>query len=166
MEFDSNPRIVSVCEKIFMGMSLRMSLTNNRTGELWRTFMPRRKEIPRVLSADLFSLQSYPHGYWEEFNPDCEFEKWALMEVPGFDETPDGMELFVLPRGEYAVFAYKGAAGDSRVFEYIFKEWLPASGYRLDNRPHFEVLGERYNNTSPDSEEEIWIPVILGDHNL
>jgi AraC family transcriptional regulator len=29
----------------------------------------------------------------------------------------------------------------------------------LDNRPHFEILGEKYKQGSPDSEEEIWIPV-------
>jgi len=29
----------------------------------------------------------------------------------------------------------------------------------LDNRPHFEVLGEKYKNGDPESEEEIWIPV-------
>jgi AraC family transcriptional regulator len=35
------------------------------------------------------------------------------------------------------------------------------SAYDLDNRPHFEILGEKYKNESPDSEEELWIPVKL-----
>jgi len=29
----------------------------------------------------------------------------------------------------------------------------------LDDRPHFEVLGDKYKNADPDSEEEIWIPI-------
>lgn len=41
------------------------------------------------------------------------------------------------------------------------KTWLPASDYNLDNRPHFEVLGEKYKNNDPTSEEEIWIPIKL-----
>jgi AraC family transcriptional regulator len=41
----------------------------------------------------------------------------------------------------------------------MFREWLPASGYELDDRPHFEILGERYKNNDPDSEEELWFPV-------
>lgn len=45
------------------------------------------------------------------------------------------------------------------IFQYIFGTWLPASGYYLDNRPHFEILGHKYKNNDPDSEEEIWIPV-------
>jgi AraC family transcriptional regulator len=33
----------------------------------------------------------------------------------------------------------------------------------LDNRPHFEILGEKYKQGSTDAEEEIWIPVSLKD---
>ena len=58
-------------------------------------------------------------------------------------------------------FFYKGLNTDHKIFEYIFKEWLPKSNYILDNRPHFEVLGENYKNDNADSEEEIWIPVKL-----
>ena len=46
-------------------------------------------------------------------------------------------------------------------FRYILGEWMRDSDYDLDNRPHFEILGEKYKNGSPDSEEEIWIPVKL-----
>jgi AraC family transcriptional regulator len=70
------------------------------------------------------------------------------------------MQSFLLPGGLYAVFHYKGLPSEgAKTFQYIFGTWLPGSEYALDNRPHFEVLGERYNNNSPDSEEEIWIPV-------
>ena len=31
--------------------------------------------------------------------------------------------------------------------------------YTLDDRPHFEILGEKYKNQDPDSEEELWIPI-------
>ena len=80
--------------------------------------------------------------------------------MPSFELVPEGMEALELPGGRYAVFYYKGnpANGDA-VFKYIFMEWLPASGYVLDDRPHFEVLGPKYQNGSDDSEEEIWIPI-------
>jgi AraC family transcriptional regulator len=61
--------------------------------------------------------------------------------------------------GLYAVFNYKGLNTDNRIFIHIFTEWLPSSGYVLDERPHFEILGEKYKNNDPESEEEIWIPV-------
>jgi putative chromate ion transporter len=61
-----------------------------------------------------------------------------------------------------AVFAFKGDLSlAQKTFEYIFKTWLPNSKYNLDNRPHFEILGEKYKNNDPASEEEIWIPIKL-----
>jgi len=47
------PRIETLKDKKMIGVSLRMSLTNNKTGEIWRNFMPRRKEIINNLSNDL-----------------------------------------------------------------------------------------------------------------
>jgi AraC family transcriptional regulator len=70
------------------------------------------------------------------------------------------MESFELPGGLYAVFLYRGDARSASVFfQYIFGTWLPNSGYEPDDRPHFEVLGEKYKNNDPDSEEQIWIPI-------
>jgi len=39
------PRIVNLREKKLVGKQLITSLVNNKTGELWKSFMPRRKEI-------------------------------------------------------------------------------------------------------------------------
>ena len=83
-----------------------------------------------------------------------------MIQVADFNTIPQGMETFELPGGLYAVFHYKGnTANAAEVFRYILQEWLPQSGYELDNRPHFEVLGEKYSNCSDESEEEIWIPI-------
>jgi len=64
-----------------------------------------------------------------------------------------------LPGGLYAVFDYKGSSNDPGIFQYIFGTWLPGSEYDIDDRPHFEVLGENYKTNDPNSEEEIWIPI-------
>lgn len=104
-------------------------------------------------------MQLYPPAF--DFSPHTQFEKWAAVEVSDFNTVPDQMETFVWAGGMYAVFAYKGSSTDTRIFQYIFTTWLPQSGYKLDNRPHVEMLGANYKNASPDSEEEIWIPVRL-----
>ncbi|MEN9524835.1 MAG: hypothetical protein RLZZ256_219, partial [Bacteroidota bacterium] len=31
--------------------------------------------------------------------------------------------------------------------------------YLLDERPHVEVMGSKYKNNDPASEEDIWIPI-------
>ena len=155
------PTIQHIPPKKLIGMHLTMSLVNNKTGELWRSFMIKRKEIKNAIGTDLYSLQVYNEGYFINFNPAVEFEKWALAEVSDFEDVPPGgMGTFELAGGLYAVFQYKGNPADgAEAFKYIFQEWLPQSDYELDNRPHFEVLGENYKNGSNDSEEEIWTPV-------
>lgn len=151
------PQFVSIEPKKLLGNCLEMSLAENRTGELWRSFMPRLKEIETRVGNNLYSLQVFDDDYFKQFDPRHEFEKWALAEVKNFSVIPDEMEPFELPGGLYAVFQHKGMGTD--IFQFIFSEWLPKSGYILDNRPHFEILGEKYRQGSPDSEEEIWIPV-------
>lgn len=157
------PTITTLPEKKLMGMHCSMSYANNQTRVLWQQFMPQRKSIRGVVGADLFSLQVFdtpPDS--PDFTLHSVFEKWAAVEVTSFDDLPEGMEPFTLVSGLYAVFHHKGAADTGpKSFQYIFGVWLPASPYQLDNRPHFEKLGERYKNDDPDSEEEIWIPVKL-----
>ena len=153
------PHLSTLNEKKLIGKRLTMNLADNKTGELWRCFMPRRKEITNNLTNDLISMTVYQPGHFADFKPTREFEKWAAVEVADFDNVPDEMETFILAAGLYAVFDYKGSSTDSSIFQYIFGTWLPNSEYLLDDRPHFEVLGPKYKNADPESEEEIWIPV-------
>lgn len=152
------PRVENLNEKKLIGRRMKMSPADNKTFQLWSEFMPRRKEITNKLNAELISMQIYT----DALKPDDftqEFEKWAAVEVSDFENIPEDMETFVLPGGLYAVFDYRGSSSDARIFQYIFGVWLPESEYLPDDRPHFEVLGEKYKNDDPDSEEEIWIPV-------
>jgi len=154
------PRIETLSAKKLVGKRLIMSFSNNKTFELWRSFMPYRKEIHNCISPDLYSLQIYPPSFFENFNPNTEFEKWAAIEVSDFIDVPGNFLTFNLPEGLYAVFLYKGLPdAAAETFQYIIGTWLPKSVYSLDDRPHFERLGEKYKSDDPNSEEEIWIPV-------
>lgn len=154
------PQIKTITSIKLIGQSLTMTFANNKTYELWRGFMTRRKEIINTVSADLFSIQVYDSAFdFKNFNPNTFFTKWAALEVANFDSVPDGMETYTLPGGLYAVFNYKGLSSDTLIFEYIYGTWIPNSEFELDNRPHFEILGEKYKNNDPNSEEEIWIPI-------
>lgn len=155
-------RIETLAEKKLVGKRITTTFSNNKTVELWRSFMPGRTEIKNNIGTELYSMQLYTPTFFDHFNPDEAFEKWATMEVTDFESIPAGMHSFILQGGLYAVFRYKGAASDgSNTFQYILGSWLPKSGYQLDNKPHFEVLGAKYKNEDPESEEEIWIPVKL-----
>lgn len=153
-------RIETLPETLLVGCCLKMSFSNNRTADLWKSFMPRRKEITHVISSDLFSVQRYPAHFFDGFDPELGFEKWAAVPVRHASILPDGMERMCIPEGLYVVFDYKGSSANApAVYRWILSEWIPASAYELDNRPHFEILGEKYRNNHPESEEEIWIPI-------
>lgn len=153
-------RIEIIGGRMLTGMYRQMSFAEDQTAILWRSFMPRRKEIVNAVGADLYSLQIYPEGFFDSFSPLETFTKWSAVEVEDELQVPEGMSTLHLPPGLYAVFTYQGPAGEgAKAFQYIFTEWLPGSGYEVDDRPHFELLGARYNNNSPNSEEEFYIPV-------
>ncbi len=154
------PRIETINEKKLFGKRITLSYADYRIGELWGSFMPRRKEITNTLTNDLISLVVYAPNHFIDFKPTNEFERWATVEVEDFNKLPDEMETYNLSNGLYAVFNYKGmSSGASAFFQYIYTEWVPNSNYILDDRAHFEVLGEKYKNNDPSSEEEIWIPI-------
>jgi AraC family transcriptional regulator len=154
------PRFEILAEKKLIGRRIKMSFSNNKTADLWRSFMPGRKEICNTVGSELFSLEVYDPLFFDKFNPEKEFDKWAAIEVKDFYTVPEEMETITLPCGLYAVFIHKGpASAGPKTYEYIFRTWLPGSDFLLDNRPHFAVMGEKYKKEDPDSEEEVWIPI-------
>ena len=155
-----NPQIEILPEKKLIGTRINMSMVDNKTSELCRDFMPRRNEIKNNIGTELYSMQNYSPSYFENFNPNTNFEKWAAAEVSDFDTIPEGMETYILS-GLYANFHYIGLNTDTKIFEYIYGTWIPNSIYTLDNRPHFQMLGEKYKKNDPNSEENIWIPIKL-----
>lgn len=152
------PDILQFPETKLVGISRSMSFSDYKVGELWQSFMPRRGEIVNTVSADLYHVQVNPLHY--NFSPEVVFEKWAALEVNAFSNIPEGMLKLIIPAGRYAVFTYRGDGSNaSDFFRSIFMQWLPEAQLQWENRPQFEILGEKYKKSSPDSEELIYIPV-------
>ncbi len=158
---DMKPEIKKIPQKYLVGISAQMSLSENRTKELWQTLMPRRREIKNRIGTDRISMQVYDESWdYEKFSPTTKFTRWAGLEVLSFANVPAGLETHVLTGGKYAVFHHKGPVTTfPKTWDYIFNEWLPESGYELDKREHFEVLGKDYKPLDPDAEEKVWIPI-------
>lgn len=153
-------RIEKFFEKKFIGKSLILSFTNNKTSELWSSFMPLRSTITNTVGSELYSIEVCSPGYFDHFDPAAAFEKWAVVEVTDHNSIPEGMKALTVPEGLYAVFLHKGPASEGpKTYEYIFGEWLPKSGYTVDLRPHIAIMGDKYKKEDPASEEEIWIAI-------
>ncbi len=146
--------------KLLFGIKTNTALHTANTGVLWRTFMQNKQNIENQIQGNLYSVEVYPVDYFNSFDPNKIFEKWAAAEVSKHTQILNGFENFVIPEGLYAKFLYRGhpqMAQES--FAYIFNTWLPNSIYVLDYRPHFEVMDHRYKNNDTNSEEHFYIPI-------
>lgn len=154
-------RIEHIDERFVVGMNTQTSLLsiNDKTRQLAQSFMPRRAEVQSRIGKHVFSIQNYTKDY-DPKDVNSEFEKWVAVEVESLEDVPEDMAEFVIASGTYVVFSFKGAMSDfpeSR--RYIFQEWLPQSGYQLDQKAHFEILSEDYSKDLQNIKEEIWIPI-------
>jgi AraC family transcriptional regulator len=154
------PQIRILPTRIFAGICLRMTFADYQPGEVWKKLMPRRGEIGSRVGTDLYSIEVFPKGFLENYSGDAPFEKWAAVEVASDAILPEGMQSLHCPEGLYAIFRYKGPDHRaSEIYTYIYREWLPASGYVADDRPHFAVMGAEYKRGAEDSEEDICVPI-------
>ena len=90
------PRIETINEKKLVGKRMTMSYADYRIGELWGSFMPRRKVITNTLTNDLISLVVYAPNHFIDFKPTNQFERWATVEVENFNNVPDELETYNL----------------------------------------------------------------------
>jgi AraC family transcriptional regulator len=152
-----HPKFITCSEKKIVGM--KSSMHHNQFESivsLWKRFMPRKKEINTILNNKLIAMQVY-----SDFN-DTEkpFDIWAGVEVSNLDNVPEGMISFLIEEADYAVFVHKGMDA-AKTYQRIMSEWLPNSGYEIAERPHFQIMGDRYKNGSATSEEDFYIPIRL-----
>ena len=123
-------------------------------------FIPKRNDISNNISEDIFEVLLYNKAYFKNFNPNNMFIKWACLEVSDFENTHKNMKQLPIESGLYARFNYKGLAKDiGELMTFIHSDWLPNSEYELDDRPHFNILGKKYKNNHPDSQETVCIPI-------
>lgn len=158
----SEPAIKNTDPIKLIGICIETSLANDKTSLLWNRFMKLKGSIENNKGEKLYSVQVYGEKFMNgEFDTLSQFSKWAATEVYDFEKIPKGLEKLEIPAGKYAIFTHEGTAKEfAQTSTYIFNKWLPESDFKLDNRPHFEVLGDDYKGPeNPDSKEDIWIPV-------
>lgn len=151
---------IQLCEDFnVVGQFRTMTFEDDQTNALWRHFMPSVGQIESRASMDLISISVYPKAFFKSFSPKTAFEKWACVEVASFEDLPGTMSTMTVPGGLYAVFDYVGMPGNPDIFTYIFGTWVNKSRFMLGDRPHFELLGSKYKQGDPFSEEQIWVPI-------
>lgn len=155
-------KIIEVAPIRLAGLSIHTSLSEGKVTGLWKEFRSIQKQFQNPKAHPSYSVSIYEPGLrMKDFNPDTKFEKWAAVQLAAEEELPKGINELIIPSGIYAMFVYQGTVRDFHATaRQFFGEWIPQSDYEVDDRPHFEILDERYlGPMNPESEEEIWIPV-------
>lgn len=91
----------------------------------------------------------------------CRYDACAEVAAD-FEATQEGQKT-TIPGGLYAVYKFRGSLDQlAGAWAALFREWLPASGWRLDSRPAFEVYppGAACADARAEFECELCLPVV------
>ncbi|MFD2044260.1 GyrI-like domain-containing protein [Ornithinibacillus salinisoli] len=85
-----------------------------------------------------------------------------FIAVEKNDEAPADWEEKVIPASTWAVFEAVGPLPGSiqKVWERIFSEWFPSTGYEHANAPEMEVYPIEGKVDDDDHRCEVWIPIM------
>ncbi|MBC8526767.1 MAG: GyrI-like domain-containing protein [Candidatus Cloacimonetes bacterium] len=152
-------KIVKKEAMTIVGMQIRTSLGDNKVPKLWMKFSPRENEIKHVINPSNFWGVSFDYEYKKG---DTEFSHIVGREVTSTDDIPDGMTFIEIPVSTYAVFTHKGSLDSlGKTYNYIFSQWIPQNKYKYDeSAPQLELYDERFQYGLPDSEMDIYVPII------
>lgn len=127
-------------------------------GPLWYRFLERVGEVANRAGKEMYGVISRAADT-ERSHPD-ELRYLAGVAVSKADGLPAEMLSRTVATGDYAVFTHRGPIqGIRNTVKYIYREWLPQSGYQHAGTTDVELYDERFCLDSPDSEMEYWVPL-------
>lgn len=90
----------------------------------------------------------------------CRYDAGA--EVDADFVATGGANKATVPGGKYAVYKFRGSAHqEGEAWSALLRDWLPSSGFQLDDRPCFEYYpkGAYCNGETGEFECELCVPV-------
>ncbi|MEN2767571.1 AraC family transcriptional regulator [Ornithinibacillus xuwenensis] len=100
-------------------------------------------------------------GICMEFDKQQENITYMIGAEKNMESLPTDWEEREIPAATWAVFPVRGAMPDAipYVWNRIFSEWFPATGYEHAGGPEMEVYVSDEDPSSVDYYSEIWIPI-------
>ncbi len=86
----------------------------------------------------------------------------ACAEVDSFEGLEEDMIKEIMPASKYIMFTHKGRNKDIvDTYKYIYKEWLPYSGYELSKTGRdMQIYDYRKFGGNPENQEmDIYLPI-------
>ena len=100
-------------------------------------------------------------GICMDFDKQQEKFSYLIGAEKKMEQIPSNWEEKQIPSATWAVFPVHGAMPDAmhKVWERIFTEWFPATGYEHEDGPEMEVYLSDKDPFQADYYSEIWIPI-------
>ena len=109
-----------------------------------------------------FGLETIGIGHDDPSVSESEKLRYDACMTVKREVTPKGkVGVKVIEGGKYAIFKYKGPYTNlEQIYNYIFKNWLPASSYELEDKPCFEKYLNNPEKHKPENyKTHIYIPI-------
>jgi len=155
--------LVELEEIQLVGLSFYYDFNSNKN-DLTDQYNHLISEIKKIKGVK-YPWQMYQMQYWFEHQKSDSVYIYIAVEVEYYDTIPFYLTQKRIPQGQYLKFYHKGLANQvSKTYNYIYKEWLPRTDYRLPYNFCFEHYGkESLGPYNPNSVSEIYIPVKKGE---
>ena len=152
-------RIVSLPAMRVIGMPYVGKNEHEEIHSMWGDFLPRRGEIQGKVRPEVML------GVCGDAQEDGSFRYVAGYEVEAGAPVPEGMIAWEVPAATYVVVTQRGPLDDAErglgaAMAYVYKEWLPESGYQTAATPDLEWYGERFDPDEGESEMDVYTPIV------
>lgn len=151
IELDKDIFVVGVPINTNPTLDFNISIAWKQLTEKWEDIL-HKPDCPRV-----FGLEKYSSGDMHRPNG---ITYTACVEVMNADIIPEGTVKDLIPSGTYAVFTHVGPTENlDQTFSYAYTEGLAKENLVPVGDFDVEVYDNRFNEGTPDSELDIYIPV-------
>ncbi len=149
-------RIINLPAMRVVGKAYVGKNENAEIAAMWGTFDPR--EVQGRIHPGVAL------GVCGEAREDGSFRYVAGCEVEADAPVPDGMTVFDVPAATYVVVTQRGVLSDEQhglgaALNFVYREWLPQSGYQRADTPDLEWYDERFSDRE-DSEMDVYTPIV------
>ncbi len=157
-EISMEPTIITRPAMKIVGIASQYDNKDLSLGKLWTAFKPYRDNIPNRIGEECFGI----YESYEEHDDEITFSYVCSVQVKSFDDIPQGMSGREIPEQLYAKFIHKGPISSlDQTLKHIWGSWLPKSKYEYVEKPDFELYPANFNNSDPNNELHLHIPIMV-----
>lgn len=151
-------RIINLPAMRVVGMAYVGRNENGEIAVMWGEFSRRFDEVQGKICPNA------KLGVCGDAQEDGSFRYVSGFQVEADAPVPDGMTVFDVPAATYVVVTQHGVLSDEQhglgaVLNFVYREWLPSSGYQRADTPDLEWYDERFTDRE-DSEIDVYTPIV------